>query len=198
MQRVWVRVLVGVVVLAYGCAPAAAASTSVKAATNAEPGVTIDEGSPAAKEYALALTKARHTGASSTHASGSAEEARFGAGITPPSSSGKGGSSAGITPSSSSGGSGSGGTGSGGARTAHTRERGAHGTSTTSKATSNGADPGGSASSLRATVLRADHTTASGGDGSLLALLGGGVAILVLGGLGGVVLRHSRRPPSHA
>lgn len=35
----------------------------------------------------------------------------------------------------------------------------------------------------------------SGGDGSLLALIGGGVAIIVLGGFGGTVLRHSRRPP---
>ena len=33
-----------------------------------------------------------------------------------------------------------------------------------------------------------------GGDGSTLALIGGGVAVLVLGGFGGTVLRHSRRP----
>jgi hypothetical protein len=47
-------------------------------------------------------------------------------------------------------------------------------------------------------VLHAERSSSSGSDGSALALIGGGVAILVLGGLGGVVLRHNRRPPSHA
>jgi hypothetical protein len=42
----------------------------------------------------------------------------------------------------------------------------------------------------------ADLRTSSsgGGDGSLLALIGGGIAVLILGGFGGTVLRHSRRP----
>jgi len=37
-------------------------------------------------------------------------------------------------------------------------------------------------------------TLTSGDNGSVLALVGGGVAILVLGAFGGIVLRHSRRP----
>jgi hypothetical protein len=44
-------------------------------------------------------------------------------------------------------------------------------------------------------VLRAARTQgSSAGSGSWLALVGGGVAILLLGGFGGTVLRHSRRP----
>ena len=176
MQGVWARVLAGLVVLALGCASAAAASTSVAPTTSVEPGVTIDEGSPAAKEYALALTRARRTGFSPAR-NGSSSEAPFGAGITPPSSSGKGGPGANGTPR-------------GGART-HA------GGSASASAGSGASGETAPASSLPAAVLRADRTSA-GGDGSLFALLGGGVAILVLGALGGVVLRHNRRPPSHA
>jgi len=47
-------------------------------------------------------------------------------------------------------------------------------------------------------VLRAERSRASDGDGSTLALIGGGVAILVLGGFGGTVLRHNRRPTPQA
>jgi hypothetical protein len=43
-------------------------------------------------------------------------------------------------------------------------------------------------------VLRAARSQGSTGNGSLLALIGGGLAILVIGGFGGTVLRHSRRP----
>jgi hypothetical protein len=44
-----------------------------------------------------------------------------------------------------------------------------------------------------AAVLEASSTQASsGGSGSILALLGGGVLVLVLGGLGGTVLRRAR------
>jgi hypothetical protein len=38
----------------------------------------------------------------------------------------------------------------------------------------------------------ASSSRASGGSGSLLALLAGGVGIVILGGLGGAVLRRSR------
>jgi hypothetical protein len=44
-------------------------------------------------------------------------------------------------------------------------------------------------------VLRTTRSQgSSAGNGSLLALLGGGLAILLLGGFGGTVLKHSRRP----
>lgn len=45
-----------------------------------------------------------------------------------------------------------------------------------------------------ASVVRGAHDSSS--DGSLLALIGGGVAILVLGGFGGTVLRHRRPRPT--
>ena len=176
MERAWLGVLAGMTALVFGCAPACSAATAVQPTSGVEPGVTIDEGSPAAKEYALALTRARRTGFSPAR-NGSSSEAPFGAGITPPSSSGKGGPGANGTPR-------------GGART----HAGGSASASTGSGTGGETAP---ASSLPAAVLRADRTSA-GGDGSLFALLGGGVAILVLGALGGVVLRHNRRPPSHA
>jgi hypothetical protein len=57
-----------------------------------EPGVHIDPGSPAAKEYALPLNQARRTGAEATSAGSS--ETPFGAGIKPPGSGGSSGSGA--------------------------------------------------------------------------------------------------------
>jgi hypothetical protein len=50
-------------------------------------------------------------------------------------------------------------------------------------------------SPLPSVVVRTARSPgSSNGSGSLLALIGGGLAILVLGGFGGTVLRHSRRP----
>lgn len=146
-------------ILALGCL-----TVSAQAATGLEPGVHLDPGSPAAKEYALPLNQARQTGGGSRHAStGSA--ALFGAGIKPPGSggSGQGRSSAGNTPS--------------GAR---------HGTS--------GASSSEVGTPVPAIVLRAARSqTAANGNGSTLTLLGGGVAILILGAFGGTVMRRSHR-----
>jgi hypothetical protein len=139
------------------------ATPSLEAASSLEPGVHVDPGSPAAKEYALPLNQARQTGGGSSSQS-SSEGALFGAGIKPPSSgSPRGG---------------------GGRSDAHTPAGGA-------------VIGPGSQTALAEDVLRAAraHESASG-DGSILALIGGGVAILVLGGFGGTVLRHVRRPTS--
>jgi hypothetical protein len=124
-----------------------------------EPGVHVDPGSPAGKEYSLPLGQARQTGGSGS-STGNEGNTLFGAGIKPP----KGGTG---------GGKAAGGTGGGPA--------GGTGGATASSSTT---PPAG--------VLRAarDHSS----DASLLALIGGGVAILVLGAFGGTVLRH-RRPP---
>jgi hypothetical protein len=162
--------------LVFAFLPAAASATTVQPTSGVEPGVTIDEGSPAAKEYALALTQARHTGSSGTRASSS--EAPFGAGIRPPSTPSTPGASA--------------------AAPARGKGSSRGGAGTGGKSAANGSEGPSSTASLPASILRSDHAGTSSGDGSLLALLGGGVAILVLGGLGGVVLRHNRRPPSHA
>jgi hypothetical protein len=157
----------GVVLLAIG-APVA----SAQAATGLEPGVHVDPGSPAAKEYALPLNQARQTGSSSSQPA--SEGSLFGAGIKPPGAGGGGhASSAGRTH-----------TGSGGSHTA--------GTGATSEASANASS--GAAGALSAAALRAARAQGPSGDGSLLALLGGGVAVLVLGGFGGTVLRHNRRP----
>jgi hypothetical protein len=136
------------------------------AAAELEPGVHIDPGSPAAKEYVLPLNQARQTGGGSSSKSGAVTV--FGAGIKPPS----GGSGASSGPS--------------------------HGAGSGPRASRKA--PGGSvpaAAPLPASVLRAVRTpNSSAGSGSLLALLGGGAAVLVLGAFGGTVLRHSRRPHS--
>jgi hypothetical protein len=138
-------------------------AASVQAASGLEPGVHIDPGSPAAKEYALPLNQARQTGASSPAGSSSAA-APFGAGIHPPGGSG-GGSS----------------------------HRGSAG-SGVSPANASRTNASEARVIIPAVVLRSASGRASpGGDGSILALLGGGVAILVLGGFGGMVLRRSHR-----
>ena len=139
-------------------------AASVQAASGLEPGVHIDPGSPAAKEYALPLNQARQTGASSPAGSSAAAAAPFGAGIHPPGGSGGGPS-----------------------------HRGSAG-SDVSPANASRANASEARVIIPAVVLRSASGRASpGGDGSILALLGGGVAILVLGGFGGMVLRRSHR-----
>ena len=136
-----------------------------------EPGVHADPGSPAAKEYALPLTQARQTG--SPHGGG-----LFGAGIGRKPS-GPGGSPGG--PAST-------------AHRAHGRFDG-RGSSTASGGSRLAGRPSASEAadgSLPAAVQSAAHARASSGAGSLLALLGGGVAVLALGALGGTVLRGRR------
>lgn len=129
-----------------------------------EPGVHVDPGSPAAKEYALPLNEARATG---VHGSGSKGDSgtSFGAGIKP---------------------------GSGGPKDPGSRPgaSGAGGSSTSTKgALSRLSVP----SALPAAVLRSETSHASSdGNGSILVLLGAGVAILVLSGFVGMVLRRNR------
>ena len=140
-----------------------------------EPGVQIDPGSPAAKQYVLQLNQARQTGNERSRSSRSGTGGVFGAGITPP---GSGGSAA------------AGAAGVGRAR--------AHGRRGTRAGGRSGALTSAKPSvpvTLPPAVLRAARTQgSSAGSGSWLALIGGGVAVLLLGGFGGTVLRHSRRP----
>jgi hypothetical protein len=148
-------------VLTMSCSAACA-----QAATSLEPGVHIDPGSPAAKEYALPLAQARQTGGGASTGKDSSG-ALFGTGIKPP--------------------------GSGGSQRAGNARPGAR------RLVSGKSVAGstGTAATVPAAVLRAERSQASSsGDGSTLALLGGGVAILVLGGLGGTVLRRGRHSTS--
>lgn len=128
-----------------------------------EPGVHVDPGSPAAKEYALPLNQARQTGAGPTGHEGSAG-APFGAGIHPP--------------------------GSGGWSHAGSPTDGPHGQRTVSNASS--ANASGTGTSISPVALRA-ATSHAGGGGSLLTLLGGAVAILILGAFGGTLMRRGHR-----
>jgi hypothetical protein len=144
-------------------------AVSACAATGLEPGVHIDPGSPAAKEYALPLNQARQTG--STSQAGPA--APFGAGIHP-------------------GGGGGGGSGSGSAGGRLSAQGVARSGGTPVSASGPNGSPG--TSIVPAAVLRASSEHGStGGTGSILALLGGGIAVLVLGGFGGTIMRRSRR-----
>ncbi|HLB21607.1 MAG TPA: hypothetical protein VK605_05820 [Solirubrobacteraceae bacterium] len=137
--------------------------TTPQVASALEPGVHVDPGSPAAKEYALPLNQARRTGAQSTGSSSS--ETPFGAGIKPPDSGGSNGGGA------------------------------THGSGAARGAPRSGQGTGAAGAQLPPAVQRAvDAQRSSGGGGSLPVLIGGGVAILVLGAFGGTVLRRSRRP----
>jgi hypothetical protein len=144
-------------------------TAAAQAGAGLEPGVHIDPGSPAAKEYVLPLNQARQIGGG-TPSSRSPSGALFGAGITPP---GAGGSS-------------HLGAGSGNARPKSPAT--AHGPG--------GAIPAGTQSTLPAGLLRDSSSQAgpTGSGDSILALLAGGVAILAIGGLGGMVLRRSHHP----
>ncbi len=162
MRAVGVSMVGALAALAVSCS-----SAFGQAGGGLEPGVHVDPGSPAAKEYALPLNQARQTGAVSSSHERSPEAALFGAGIKPP--------------------------GSGGSKPPAARGPHPSGSPASGRA-SGGGLPAGSAA-LPSVVLRATHAQGSpGGDGSVLALLAGGVAIIVLGGFGGTVLRHSRRP----
>src|ERR1700730_5707586 len=78
MRTVLLSISGSLTVLAIICSTALA-----QANAGLEPGVHVDPGSPAAKEYALPLNQARQTGSEpSSHTS--SEGTLFGAGIKPP------------------------------------------------------------------------------------------------------------------
>lgn len=132
--------------------------------TGLEPGVHVNPGSPAAKEYALPLNQARQTGGKGSTGGGS-PGAPFGSGITPPGSGGP------KVPGSGSAG--------GNRSRSHTSGKRALGSEEKTVA-------------LPSVVLRSESSHASAGGGSsILVLLGGGVVILVVGGFLGLVLRRS-------
>ena len=140
-------------------------AAAVRVAAGVESGVHIDPGSPAAKEYALPLSRARQIGAEGA-SRGSPSGPLFGAGIGPPGAAGSSHS------------------GSGNARAAG-RVGGSR-----ADAASAPVRP----AAIPSSVLSASssRTGSAGSGGSILVLLAGGVAILVLGGFGGMILKHSR------
>lgn len=147
-------------------------TTPAGAATGLEPGVHVDPGSPAAKEYALPLSQARQTGTDPAGHEGPSTGGPFGAGIHP---AGSGGSNPGSR-----------------ARGGYARTR-----HTISKA-SPVDTPGTSAAISPVALSAASSRASSGGDGSLLTLLGGAVAVLIVGGFGGALVRRGHRSPPPA
>lgn len=146
-------------------ATAAVGSASPPLAAALEPGVHVDPGSPAAKEYAIPLTQARQTGQGGSTRSGSSGTL-FGAGIAPKRS-----------PSAS----------------AHIPGRAASLESAQDAGRSDPV-PGVPASAASGVLARAGSPH---GNNSTLALLGGGVLVLVLGAFFGVVLRGRRTVQSN-
>jgi hypothetical protein len=151
--------------------------TAAQATSGLEPGVHVDPGSPAAKEYAIPLAQARQTGSAGSLSNGSSASlfgagAGVGVGVGPR---GPGGSSRSSSSASSAPGA--------------ARAPGRQPPSGPSKT------PGGTDQESLPSSLLASSSRASGsGDSSILALVGGGLLILILGGIGGTVLKRTRHP----
>jgi hypothetical protein len=139
----------------------------VPAAAAVEPGVHVDPGSPAAKEYALPLSQARQTGQGPRSPSGAG--ALFGAGITRSKARSVSRPRRSVAPV-------------GVLRQARLA------------ADRKGSRAGAQAQpvSARAGSTSAGALSVPGGGGSLLAVVGGGVLVLALGAFLGVVLRGRR------
>jgi hypothetical protein len=150
-------------------------SISTQAATGLEPGVHVDPGSPAAKQYSLPLNQAREIGRSGAGAS--ASPSLFGAGIGSPRSNRSAGAAKGVGSNAPVG------AVLGAREKSHRRSR-------------------ESSPSRQGTPVSLDESSfgiaahEGPGDGSPLALLGGGIAVLLLGGVGGVAMRRVRRSSS--
>ena len=151
---------------------------STQSAAALEPGVHVDPGSPAAKQYALPLNQAREIGRSGAGQAAGTSPSLFGAGI------GSAGSHRAAVTAEGAGSHAREGAGSGVREERHRRSR-----------ESSPFSRGTPAASIDASRLGI-AAQAGSGDGSLLALLGGGVAVLLLGGAGGVAIRRARRSQS--
>jgi hypothetical protein len=143
---------------------AATPGTAVAGTTKLQPGVHIDPGSPAAKQYQIPINSARSEAAGKSN-SNSSNPPLFGQGVTPSGGSGAGGASAG--------------SGSGGHAAAQHGRAAArqHGVKESTPNTASGIP------------ASAPSTSGSSGSSAWLAL-GGGVLVLLLGGGGGLALRR--------
>jgi hypothetical protein len=151
---------------------------STQSAAALEPGVHVDPGSPAAKQYALPLNQAREIGHSGAGPAAGTSPSLFGAGIGAARSHRAAVTAAGAG--------------------LHAREGAGSGVREERHRRSREGSPfsrGTPTASLDASHLDI-AAQAGSGDGSLLALLGGGVAVLLLGGAGGVAMRRARRSQS--
>lgn len=165
---------------------AAVVAAAPAVAVAAEDGVTIDPGSPSAKEYALPLETARRdaTGDSDKPVSPGARTSEpFGVGVGPDSQS--------AAPSSTTG---SGSTSSSGSKDASSSKSSSPGSAAKTDAAAAG-DTG------KASATTGERASSSGpvteaqdsGVGSSTALVGGGLGVLLLVAVGGAALRATRR-----
>lgn len=167
IRRTWTAAIVAIAAASLGAGAAGAS-------TRPAPGVHIDPGSPAAKEYAIPLGQARAGGS----AGGSGSSQLFGSGITASSQPPSGGASAPQTN----------GTAPGhrarGARHTHRH----HGAQKRSRSTVVAPQP--------ATRDPAKVLGSSGGGGSgIVWMIGAAALVLALGGLGGAAIARRGRAP---
>jgi hypothetical protein len=145
---------------------AATPGTALAGTTKLQPGVHIDPGSPAAKQYQIPINSARSETAGKSK-SNSSSPPLFGQGVTPSGGSGSGGAS---------------GSGSGGHSATHRNHPRA--TAKGHRAKTSTPTP------VSGTPASAPSTSGSSGNSAWLALAAGGVLVLLLGGGGGLVLRR--------
>jgi hypothetical protein len=170
-----VRVL-GVSVTGALAVLAVSLSISTQAAIGLEPGVHVDPGSPAAKQYALPLNQAREIGRGGGAGAG-ASSSLFGAGI----GSARSHRSAVA------------------AKVVGSNARGGVGLDVRDEPLRRSRKGLPSSQSTPASLAASPLDIAAhegSGDGSLLALLGGAIAVLLLGGAAGVAMRRVRRSSS--
>jgi hypothetical protein len=151
-----------------------------QAAMGLEPGVHVDPGSPAAKQYALPLNQARDIGSRGTGGN-ALSSPLFGAGIRASGHDSRG-------------------TAKGSDAHSGSRQPSREGSLGRSRESARPSREGSFSIRRSPTSLDVQHSAIAAhegfGDGSLLALLGGGIAVLLLAGIGGVTMRRTRRSPS--
>jgi hypothetical protein len=183
------------------------APTPALASGGLPPGVHVDPGSPAGKQYQIPIPSARNETAGAT-GGGNSNAPLFGVGITPSAAGGAPPATAGAASSEGGGASGGSGTGSSGSRggpsgssagssgSGTAPSASASGSSSTSGApasshpTGSAGTPSPAASPPAAPLAGSASARADGvGGSSWLPLVAGGALVLVLGGGGGLALR---------
>jgi hypothetical protein len=149
----------------------ALSSSPAHADAGLEPGVHVDPGSPAAKEYEIPLSQARQTG--SERSSANSSSSLFGAGIGPRGGSGSARGSQ--TPQ----------------RASEGRARGAKVSTSRLAAASSATQTSGGGEPPPGRLLAAS-ARASGDSASLLTLLAGGAAVVILAALAGAIVKRNR------
>lgn len=162
-----------------------------------QPGVHVDPGSPAGKEYQIPITAARGQAAGGSSV-GSANPPLFGVGVTPSAGAGDSSPASASAGNSTASGSTGGSPASGGAASGSASASSANGSSASSsgaRSRSSARQAGSSTAQAAGAPVQsssdptATSTGAPGGNG-WIALVGGGLLVLVLGGGGGLALRQ--------